>query len=80
MIKELPMFIRFPFMGYDPLSVCRTEQQYTLLGLENIFFPGMLVGFCYSFDVSRSKGPKIYFATALIGKMGEKKISYVCEV
>ena len=73
MIKELPMFIRFPFMGYDPLSVCRTEQQYTLLGLENVFFPGMLVGFCYSFDVARSKGPNIYFATALIGKMGEKK-------
>ena len=75
-MKELPLFIRFPHIGYDPLSVCRSKQADTLLGWECLFIPGMVVGFCYSYDLARIKGPKIYFATSLVGKK-LKKAFYV---
>jgi len=68
-IQEIPMLIRFPHLGYDPLSICRSQQQYTFIGLESIFIPGMLIGFCHYFDQVRGHGAKIYFTTTLVGKI-----------
>ena len=64
-------FVHFPYMGYDRLSVCRPNsvQQYTLIGLENIIVPGLLIAFCHSFDLARAHGFKIYYFTTLIGKI-----------
>lgn len=69
LIQRLPMYIRFPLFGTDLLSVCRLQQQYTSLGLENIFIPGFLIGFCHSFDLARGHGSKIYYTTTFVGKI-----------
>ena len=65
--EQLPMVFRFPYLD-DPLSVCRSQQHYSRFGLENIFIPGMLVGFCRAFDLAGALGSKIYFGTTLVGK------------
>ena len=65
--EQLPMVIRVPHLGYDPLSVC--WQRYSLLGFGDILVPGMLVGFCHGFDLATSSRHKIYYVTTVIGKI-----------
>jgi len=62
--EQLPMVIRVPHLGYDPLSVC--WQRYSLLGFGDILVPGMLVGFCHGFDLATSSRHKIYYVTTVI--------------
>lgn len=63
--EQLPMVVRVPHLGYDPLSVC--WQRYSLLGFGDILVPGMLVGFCHGFDLATANRRKIYYVTTLIG-------------
>lgn len=65
--EQLPMVIRVPHLGYDPLSVC--WQRYSLLGFGDILVPGMLVGFCHGFDLATSSRHKIYYVTTVVGKI-----------
>ena len=69
--EQLPWAIRFPHMGYNPLSVCRSDsvQQYTLFFFHTILVPGLLIGYCHSFDLARGNRSKIYYVTTLVGKM-----------
>lgn len=64
--EQLPMVIRVPHLGYDPLSVC--WQRYSLLGFGDILVPGMLVGFCHGFDLATANRRKLYYISTLIGK------------
>ena len=65
--EQLPMVVRVPHLGNDPLSVC--WQRYSLLGFGDILVPGMLVGFCHGFDLATANRSKIYYLTTLIGKI-----------
>ncbi|XP_045030061.1 LOW QUALITY PROTEIN: signal peptide peptidase-like 2B [Daphnia magna] len=62
--EQLPMVIRVPHLGYDPLSVC--WQRYSLLGFGDILVPGMLVGFCHGFDLATANRRKLYYISTLI--------------
>lgn len=62
--EQLPMVVRVPHLGNDPLSVC--WQRYSLLGFGDILVPGMLVGFCHGFDLATANRSKIYYLTTLI--------------
>lgn len=66
--EQLPWAIRFPHMGYNPLSVCRSDsvQQYTLFFFHTILVPGLLIGYCHSFDLARGNRSKIYYVTTLV--------------
>lgn len=64
--EQLPMVVRVPHLGYDPLSVC--WQRYSLLGFGDILVPGMLVAFCHGFDLTVSNRHKLYYVTTLVGK------------
>jgi signal peptide peptidase-like protein 2B len=64
--EQLPMVIRVPHLGYDPLSVC--WQRYSLLGFGDILVPGMLVGFCHGFDLATANRRKLYYISTLIGE------------
>ena len=65
--EQLPMVVRVPYLGYDPLDVC--WQRYSLLGFGDILVPGMLVGFCHGFDLATSNRRKLYYVATLIGKV-----------
>jgi len=65
--EQLPMVVRVPHLGKDPLDVC--WQRYSLLGFGDILVPGMLVAFCHGFDLATSNRRKLYFITTLLGML-----------
>lgn len=47
--EQLPMVLRVPHLGADPLNVCFS--QFSLLGFGDILVPGLLVSYCHAFDL-----------------------------
>lgn len=56
--EQMPMVLKVPHMGFDPLAFCSTK--YSMLGFGDMLVPGLLVAYCYSFDVDKDTR-KVYF-------------------
>lgn len=61
--EQMPMVLKVPLLSLDPLSFC--FPQYSLLGFGDILIPGLLVSYCYSFDIGIG-AHKIYFISIVI--------------
>ncbi|PIK62162.1 putative signal peptide peptidase-like 2B isoform X2 [Apostichopus japonicus] len=63
--EKLPILFMFPTFSSSPYSVCKG---FSLLGFGDVLIPGLLVGFCHSFD-RKIQSMKIYYiaSTAAYG-------------
>lgn len=57
--EQLPMVLKVPHLGSNPLSVCMLP--YSMLGFGDILVPGLLVSYCHSFDLLIGTPYRIYW-------------------
>ena len=69
--EQIPMIMRIPHKIFqsenstDPYDVCFTNRD-SLLGFGDILVPGLLVSYCYAFDLIFDVKYRIYYATTCV--------------
>lgn len=66
--EKLPIVLMFPKMNINEYASCFLP--YSLLGFGDIFVPGLLVAFCYGFDLQINSGGIYFFVTSLAYGLG----------
>jgi len=61
--EQMPMVLKVPHLSLDPLAFC--FPQYSLLGFGDILVPGLLVSYCYGFDLETGSR-NLYFISVVI--------------
>lgn len=62
--EKLPMVLKVPRLNSSPLVLC--DRPFSILGFGDILVPGMLVAYCYRFDILMQTS-RIYFLACTIG-------------
>ncbi|XP_071504392.1 signal peptide peptidase-like 2B [Diadema antillarum] len=60
--EQIPVLLTVPRFCHSAFSVCNI---YSMLGFGDILVPGLLVGFCHTYDL-KIKSSRIYFITSVI--------------
>ncbi|XP_063953336.1 signal peptide peptidase-like 2B isoform X1 [Lytechinus pictus] len=60
--EQIPVLLTVPRLCHSVFSVCNV---YSMLGFGDILVPGLLVGFCHTYDL-KVKSPRIYYITSVI--------------
>eukprot|EP00057_Strongylocentrotus_purpuratus_P015784 XP_011670258.1 PREDICTED: signal peptide peptidase-like 2B isoform X1 [Strongylocentrotus purpuratus] len=60
--EQIPVLLTVPRLCHSAFSVCNV---YSMLGFGDILVPGLLVGFCHTFDL-KVKSPRIYYITSVL--------------
>ena len=69
--EQIPMIMRIPHKIFqsenstDPMDVCFTNRD-SLLGFGDILVPGLLVSYCYAFDLIFDIKHRIYYVTTCV--------------
>ncbi|CAG5896507.1 unnamed protein product [Menidia menidia] len=61
--EKLPMVLKVPRLNFSPLALC--DRPFSLLGFGDILVPGLLVAYCYRFDIL-TQSSRIYFVACTI--------------
>ncbi|KAK7944727.1 hypothetical protein WMY93_000455 [Mugilogobius chulae] len=61
--EKLPMVLKVPRLNFSPLSLC--DRPFSLLGFGDILVPGLLVAYCYRFDLLMQTS-MIYFVACTV--------------
>ncbi|CAG0897310.1 unnamed protein product [Darwinula stevensoni] len=66
--EYLPLVLKVPRFGENPLAPCMpsNDSDYSILGFGDVLVPGLLVAFCFGFDLQHKTPFHIYYVTGVI--------------
>nr|XP_060611219.1 signal peptide peptidase-like 2A isoform X1 [Anolis sagrei ordinatus] len=71
--EKLPVVIKVPRLGFSAAKLCFSP--FSLLGFGDIVVPGLLIAYCYRFDVQTSSS--VYFISSVIAYSAGMLITFV---